>query len=216
VLVERLAPGFKGPAWVRFAEELARYGLAVMGAWLASGEIFEQCRRKGCPCGPPPAGWSRQDRDDLASDTVGEAIRVFRQRALIEEQWDPDGGASLASYFIGSCIHAFPNTLRRWKSRQQRAAVEEPVEPAAATFIQLPGPIDVEAHVLNRIAFAEGVAAIHDTRTRTAVVLQAQGYTLAEIAELLSAGEDTVVTVRAVEGLLRRHRRRVSAEGRTR
>lgn len=218
-LVERLSPGFRGPAWARFAEELARYGLGVMGAWLTNGEIFEQCRRKGCPCGPAPPGWSRHDRSDLACDTVGEAIRAFRQRALIEEQWDPDGGASLATYFIGTCIYAFPNSLRRWKARQQSATAEEPVEPGSAAFIQLPGPTDVEAHVLNKLAFTEGIAAIRDARTRTAVVLQAQGYTLAEIADLLSAGEDTVVTVRAVEGLLRRHRRRASSlwtDGRTR
>jgi DNA-directed RNA polymerase specialized sigma24 family protein len=212
-LVELLSPTFSGDAWTRFAEELARYGLGVMRAWLNSGEIFNKCRRRGCPCGSPPADWSQRDRADLANDTVGEAIPTFRQRALVEEGWDPDGGASLTTYFIGTCVYAFPNNFRRWKSHRRRCGSEDLTEPSSVDFLDMPQPTDVESYVLNRIVVEEGLAAIADPRTRAAVFLQAQGYTLAEIAELVSVGEDVVITARAVEGLLRRHRQHLAPTG---
>ena len=48
--------GFRGPGWDRYALELARYGYAVMMAWLKTGEVFNHCKAMGCNLGSLP--WS--------------------------------------------------------------------------------------------------------------------------------------------------------------
>ena len=60
--------GFTGPQWDRFAEELARYGRAVMKAWCYSGEIFNQCRKRNCNPGTAPQDWTEDDREGVADD----------------------------------------------------------------------------------------------------------------------------------------------------
>ena len=66
-----------------------------------------------------------------------------------------------------------------------------------------PGPADTAAQ---RDEIRRGLVNIDD-RTRIALVLTEDGFEQEEIAEILGPG----VTPRAVEGLLRRHRRRVAA-----
>ncbi len=54
--------GFDGPEYQRAAEELVRYGLAVMTAWMHTGTIFEKCARRGRPVERPPTGRSRSPK----------------------------------------------------------------------------------------------------------------------------------------------------------
>lgn len=96
--------GFRGPGWDRYAWELARYGYAVMMAWLRSGEMFSQCKAKGCNLGSPPLEWTIDDRAGLANETVALAVNSFKQ-ALIEGKWTHDRGATLKTYFIGRVVH---------------------------------------------------------------------------------------------------------------
>jgi hypothetical protein len=120
-LVDRLAcRGFTGPEYATFAAEFAAYGLAVCRAWLTSGIIFSFCARRGRPLGRPPDHWSSDDRHELALETVAVALKEFRERALVRRLWSPDGGASLKTYFIGTCLFVFPNVFRTWQRGEDR------------------------------------------------------------------------------------------------
>lgn len=111
---ELASANFQGDRWQAFAYALAQYGHAVVKAWLVTGEMFVRCKRKGCYPGPAPGWWSEEDRDALANETVATALVSFRNDALIGGRWSPEGGASLKTYFIGSCVLAFPNVFRTW------------------------------------------------------------------------------------------------------
>ncbi|HEX5996635.1 MAG TPA: hypothetical protein VFY84_15955 [Jiangellales bacterium] len=99
--------GFAGEDYRRFAHELARYGYAVMLAWIRKGVIFGKCRERGLGGLPePPVGAiTRPDvAEELAGETVAKSLHYFRENVLLRRQWDPTRGASIKSYFIGQCL----------------------------------------------------------------------------------------------------------------
>jgi DNA-directed RNA polymerase specialized sigma24 family protein len=190
------AQGFAGPAYAVFEEELASYGYQVMTDWLRTGYIFSQCRNTGVPLFSQPI--PDQEIEDLAQETVAEALGAFKRKGLQEGSWRPDGGASLKTYFTGALCLQFANS---WKKRLRAGF------PAASSLEILPcdsesgepGPAEIS---LQRDSIRRGLAHIKCERTRVALVLVADGYQHEEIAEILGPG----VTPRAVEGYLRRHR----------
>jgi len=193
--------GFTGPVWERFANELARYGHAVMMAWLWTNEIFVQCQARNCSPGPAPPSWTYEDRMSLANDTVTHAIGKFRDRALIAGKWNIAGGASLKTYFIGACVYAFPNYYRKWRTEQHRHQLLHrdglPIDVTVPTESADPADLALKA-----IRMWEQFDQIPHDRTKTAVLLHAMGYTNNEIAELLQT------TSGAVKEMLRRQRQR--------
>jgi DNA-directed RNA polymerase specialized sigma24 family protein len=196
---------FAGPRWRRFEADLVRYGHAVLMAWMATGEIFSQCRKKSCYPGAPPEQWTREDRTGIANDTVAAAVEAFRVRALIGKRWDPTAGATLKTYFIGSCILQFPNHFRRWRTEEQTWNRLRRLEPGADELAHGRHVDAAEETVITRLTCEAAFDAIPDDRTKLAVLYRSMEYTVTEIAELL----DT--TPKAVEMLLRRQRRRATA-----
>jgi DNA-directed RNA polymerase specialized sigma24 family protein len=194
---------FTGPAWRRFAEELARYGHAVLMAWMATGEMFSQCRKKHCYPGPPPEQWTDDDRMGLANDTVAAAMVSFREQGLIGKKWDYTAGATLKTYFIGACIYQFPNHFRRWRTDDQTWNQLRRLEPGADELMHLPHTDATDDLAVTRVMTSTAFAAIPDDRTKSAMLLHSRGYTYPEIAEILGT------SVKAVDGLLIRHRKRM-------
>lgn len=199
-----VAAGYDGAVWWRCARDLTRYGHAVVVAWLRTGEMFAQCRRKGCYPGPPPLSWRQDDLHAVAEDTVSQAILDFRDRALAGGGWRPDGGASLKTYFVGRCVLAFPNAYRKWRAEQwhrQHLAASDSWAPGIAGVSSCEqDPADL---ALRRLSLWEGFDGIPDERTKKAILLQEAGYRVEEIARAL--GEPTGNVIR---GVLARQRRR--------
>lgn len=197
------AEGFSGPAYGEFADDLARYGYQLMMAWLSTGQIFGRCRQAGLGLKPRliPVG----DREDLAQDTVAAALNAFKRQGLQQGGWRPEGGASLRTYFTRALCQQFANIWKKWlRTRVVPVTVSlEAVPPTAAS--PGPGPDDI---AVQRDEIRRGLDGIESDRTRAALVLAEDGYEQEEIAEILGPQ----VTARAVEGYLRRHRRRTAAD----
>lgn len=198
VLVARIvADRFAGPAYTSLIDRLARYGLRVCEGWLSSGLIFRESARRGRPVGHSPRDWCADDRTELALETVGVALREFHDSALVRGEWRPEAGASLKTYFIGRCILVFPNVFRRW-AREHRGWERIELGGDEVQALSYGGRL-VEDLVTDRIELRHRLAAL-DRRTAAAIALTADGYSQAEIGEVLQ------VTARAVEALLYRHR----------
>lgn len=191
---------FRGPGWDRYAWELACYGYAVMMAWLKTGEIFHQCKAKGCSLGSPPLEWTVDDRSGLANETVALAVSKFKQQALVEGRWTYNGGATLKTYFMGTCVFAFPNLYRKWST--ERVALQHLINIEYDTIDRSSPPQDPGEMAVTQLHIWEGFDSIPDERTKSAILLQEMGYTYAEIGEILQ------ITSRAVEGLIRRQHQR--------
>jgi RNA polymerase sigma factor (sigma-70 family) len=133
-------------------------------------------------------------------ETVAVALREFRERALVRRLWSPDGGASLKTYFIGTCLFVFPNVFRAWQrgeDRWGRIDLDESTPDLESETHNDPADI-----VPLRVDVTEHLRSL-DPRTAAVIVLTAERYTQQEIAEILG------MTIRAVEGILNRHRRRL-------
>jgi hypothetical protein len=203
------AQGFTGPEYEIFAGELAAYAYPVLLAWLRRAVIYKYCADRGRPVKPTDAdrnalAGSFDERLQLALETVAEALTFFRSYVLNGKRWSYDGGASLTTYFIGSCLFAFPNVFRRWQGEQRRwrqaTAIEMLNCPQARgrTLADQPGtdPADL---AVGRAVVADALNAMPpDTRAAAALILDDQSF--AEAAEHLGT------TDRGIEGLLYRYR----------
>jgi hypothetical protein len=199
-LVQFLAErDFTGPAYQRFEEAIARYGIAVISAWMHQKVIFDKCRKIGIKLPWPDDEWSKDDQYELTLETVGRAAVKLRHH-LIKGEWDPGKGASLRSYFIRSCLYEFPETYRAWYRAVSRTRNEMAMPKDFEQADSAPGPEEVSVTGDEAL---RGLRAAGNRRVQTTLVLASQGYTHSEIAHILGEG----VTARAVEGMLYRHRR---------
>ncbi|MGW2918214.1 hypothetical protein ACWDBF_10150 [Streptomyces angustmyceticus] len=120
------ADGFEGPRYEKFVARLTEYGWSTMNKWTANGEIFRKARQVGrpVPVHKVTTTWTRDDRQDVATDSVLGGLHVFRSYGLIQGHWSPDGGASLPTFFMGAVIRAFPRIYIRWFDNRQFTQAE--------------------------------------------------------------------------------------------
>jgi DNA-directed RNA polymerase specialized sigma24 family protein len=204
-LVRLLAQeGFKGPRYDRFEERLARYGISVLRAWMLSGFIFHLVAERGLGLRPHEPELeelaSNNDlREELATMTVACALVRFRRRALVEGGWTFEGGASIATYFMGACVYEFPNEFRKYRASEQRH--RRALQRQQELYESPVSPLSAADEVLGRQRVRDALKEVGDPRTQAVLALALDGYTHEEIQELL---EET--SIRAIEGLLYRWR----------
>ncbi|GAB1693319.1 RNA polymerase sigma factor [Krasilnikovia sp. M28-CT-15] len=197
------AADFAGPRYRRFEEEISAYGLAVLRAWMRTGYIFTLTAQLGYYLDPTPAEIEELARDpearhELADMTIALTLPAFRQRALVEGGWRVDGGAAIATYFTGAALRVFVNEFRKRRRYQQKwqTNVCQDIEvwpmPSSAG--------DPEIIAINGILIRDHLSSL-DSRTRAVLKLVLDGYSQQEITEMLG-----LVSIKAVEGLLRRWR----------
>lgn len=192
-LVARLASrGFAGREYQAFHEEMVKYGQTVCAAWIRNGTLHRKCAEQGRPLDAFPEGVERQDRWELATDTAVEGAAMFRQKALIEGKWSPDGGAALSTFYIGSCVLKYPQVYRSWL--KTRIALRRLLVVQRVPEELQDGP---ERTVRHRL-MVEQLKRQLEERDYTVLSMHSQGYKYADIALHLGATE------KAVNGYLQR------------
>lgn len=201
------ADGFTGPGWDYFANELARYGLAVISAWIRKGLIHTRCGARGIRATrlDPAVAGDRTAVASIANETVAEALVMFRDDVLARGKWDPAKGASLRTYFIGACLLRYPNAATGWvRQHHHPEQSDDPtvlmarIEPGAA----LP---PVEDDVIRSLTAQEILRGATNERAARTLALDACGYARAEIAADLGISEASVASI------LKRERARARA-----
>jgi DNA-directed RNA polymerase specialized sigma24 family protein len=204
-----LAPNdFSGHRYARFEEELVRYGISVLRGWMYTGYVFRLAANRGFGLKPSESELAELQRDsdvreELAAMTVAIALPRFRQKALIEGGWQPEGGASLATYFMGACMYVFPNEFRKHRVQRTRWQLEDDTD----AVVNAPAPdhwSDPAAISVGTLCVREDLDRL-DPRTRAVIALTLDDHSQVEIAEILG------MTVRGVEGVLYRWRTKEQA-----
>jgi DNA-directed RNA polymerase specialized sigma24 family protein len=203
LLFERLVEqGFSGAQYDELVDALVRYSLPVMKAWIRSGRIFSLSARAGRPLYGREVVMDAEDIGDLATDTIMGALRLFREAALSGNGWKSDGGATLASYFMGACVRVFPNSYRSWWNWRRRVdrivCLDIPEERDDST---------PESEVLSA-EYAASILRKLPPRVAEIIVLRSKGYSNTEIGALMET------TPRAIEGMLYRFRTGMKSVGR--
>jgi hypothetical protein len=202
---------FSGRQYRRFQEELARYGTAVLRAWMCSGYVFALVASRGFALHPSDAELEElhcdsDARDELADTTVAVALPRFRERALIGGGWRSEGGAALATYFMGTCLYVFPNEFRKRRVQNEKWRRQDRHDPRLIATEADHGA-DPEVQVTGNLYVIDRLRDT-DSRTSAMVAMTIDGYSQDEIAELL--GESSS---RVVEGVLYRWRKREKRAG---
>lgn len=206
LLIELAQGHFAGSRYQRFQDELAKYGMSVLRGWMYTGYIFQLTAGRGFALNPTDRELEELHRDsdtreELALMTVAVALPRFRERALIRGGWRYEGGASLATYFMGSCLYVFPNEFRKGRVQQVKWQRQDRGDPG----INAPRTDDLADPSIVALSdmYVSDVLARADARTAAIVALTIDGYAQEEIAEML--GE---TSIRAIEGVLYRWRTR--------
>ncbi|PVW02984.1 RNA polymerase sigma factor [Microbacterium sp. Gd 4-13] len=207
------ASGYRGRNYELFANEIAKYGWAVIRAWIYKGQIRGEVKRKGFGALEPEPrhGSMIEDAESLADETVVLALSGFRDKVLVPGKWDPSKGASLRTFFVGQCLLQFSNVYKRWRREELRSYAEPQAPPPAAAWADdfeespsTPAAPDASeaAHIKDELRRAFG--SIKDERVRSAFYLSVtHGFTHAEIGEKLG------MTAKAVESAIARARQQV-------
>lgn len=194
--------------WNPIAEEFARYGLAVISSWIRRGLIFGYVT-KATGFGFPNMDSERiRDPDavhDLASMTVVNALNAFLEIALKRNNWDPNKGASLKTYFIGQCKIQFANVYKEWWRTQRRRPPADSLDELLERNVFAPAHDNVEARITQDAEVTEVLSAVESAEAQSALVYQAEGYSYTEIADFIGAPN-----AKAVENLILRWRKRAA------
>lgn len=206
------AEGYRGRNYDLFANEIAKYGWAVIRGWIFKGQIRSEVKRKGFGAlePEPRIGSMLEDAESLADETVVLALIAFRDKVLVPGKWDPTKGASLRTFFVGQCLLQFSNVYKRWRREELRSYAEPQAPPTAAwvdDFEESPStPVapDASEAAQAKDELRGAFGRIKDERVRSAFYLSVtHGFTHAEIGEKLG------MTAKAVESSIARARQQV-------
>lgn len=199
--------------WRKMARTLAEYGYAVFKGWAYSGSLHRMAANHSS--GKGVYGYQRipetlQLRGDDAHALVAElmitSIEAFRRKTLMHpdpaKRWRPTGGASLRTFFVGRCLMELPDVYAKWARSEARAAAEleryaDLVDrDSKGEYSADPGE---QAIASARVDEVLGGVGDSDGEARTMFLLQQEGYSLIEIAEMLQAAgiEATEASVRS-------------------
>jgi DNA-directed RNA polymerase specialized sigma24 family protein len=213
-LVEILAgENFEGDRFAKLYRKLARrltgYAWPILMQWMSTGQIFRECNRYRRPVNRSAAlyDWTEDDRCQVATDTILEAVDFFRDYGLRQGKWDWQGGASLATYFVGACVCCFPRVHQRWW-KEQVVAQSVLLATRDNEQSQADDPLNLVADpqadpctvAVIRDEARRAMRQITDPQLRQVVWRRAVGYTQAE------AAHEAGLTEKAAERRLHRHR----------
>jgi hypothetical protein len=210
-----------GPEYHRLFDDLWVYAWRVMKALIRKNMVGQIYRRyTGGPGWNPISpedlvvlAHSEAERDALALDVIAIAVPAFRRNALLRQQWSASGGASLRTWFIGTCVLNFPRAYKKWT----RARGTHLREVATGRGLDL----DIVATTLTDLAVARRddlpemvwqreqlrqLLAVAQPMTLTILGLLMQGLTHVEVADALR------LTPKQIESRLRSLRQRLQRD----
>lgn len=185
--------GFEGPLMEGFREDLWLYGWDVLRGLVRKGTIIQ------VPTGIPHGALTADDRqalhdsaelrDGLVLDALAWAVPKF-VKLLQQGRWSPQLGASLATYFTGTCANGFWLAYGRWHRERMRS-----LEAIAGLTRSLPD--ERGSDVMLPVQQREAIDAILETASPEQLAICSgvlQDKTHAEI------GDEIGLSARAVEG----------------
>lgn len=198
---------FEGPAWEVFIGVMQEESCGVVEAWIKSGRMLSEAKKKGRPAALPPALHEvlRHDgaaRHDLAQDALVAGGRALRT-VLRDGRWDPRR-SDLKTTFINLVVCQFSTAAKTWAASEEYRTREEATDPnpeqqdfgAADQFTAAEDWIDLDAR------FREERETV-----RAMIRLRAMGMAPKDIAAELDLSH------RSAEGIWRRFTTKLRDQG---
>lgn len=180
--------------WKQFARALAEYGYGVFRAWLGTGEVVRRLAVRtvrGRTDLPSPFRLTEDEVAELSAELIVRGIVSFRANVLLRGRWQSDGGATLKTFFVGHLLFLVPGTYRQWRRDAGREPLFDPSEPPPEQIVS--GLSSTDRADLRVIL--EEVGGRLPADERVMFELQADGWTIAQIARGLNMSEPKVKTL---------------------
>ncbi|MFG3423380.1 hypothetical protein [Micromonospora sp. NPDC048063] len=204
-----------GVAHRQLFNDLWLYALPVVKAFLKRNKMRQVLQRyapeRAVPMRPEDMvvlANSDEARTELALDIIAAAVENFRHRAIGQRKWKASmGGASLRTYFIGTCALAFPRAYKKW-SKARAGELERLATQHEIDFEEIGGIIARDladpAAIAGIRVDLQKIVDLATPTTKLILGMLAHDMTQVQIADELG------LTVRAVNRRLAHFRQRVA------
>lgn len=187
--------------WRELMHALIEYGWAVFTGWGISGTLRRQVAAhngaKGAHLIPEGLRLDPDDAAGLATELMLHVIDLFRSKVLAKGRWSQDGGASLKTYFVGWCLMHLARVYVAWNKHERVdgrvPSFDDPTKRTLQTSAKAKDRTPAQA-ADTRLELEAVVALIDDPEVVRMFELQAAGYELEAIAEVLGTTEGVVRT----------------------
>jgi hypothetical protein len=187
--------GYAGEPWDELARRLVARALPDLEQSIRTGSIYNRCRRARLGL-PQRQELQRTPRaQDIAAGAVEDCLERFKIQVLPAAEWDPDQGTTLEDFFAACCLPHVANQWR-WHLRQLSPRTIE------LDSLDEVGQSGVLALVVDPPSDPADVIELRDLLTRTlapmsfddrmSFVLKEQGWSPAEIAQVLGIDRNTL------------------------
>ncbi|MFI5736085.1 hypothetical protein ACIA49_38585 [Kribbella sp. NPDC051587] len=124
LLLDPPSPEAGEALWERYEHRALDEVYPVLMRMVIDNTIYSAARYWGKEqtfAGPtPPPGWTGADRKKVVTATIDDAIVYFKHKAL--QEWRPDGGTSLKTWFTNCCLMHFVAAFNRWYTETRLAS----------------------------------------------------------------------------------------------
>lgn len=185
LLLKLQLSSFADRDWNPVAQELARYGYAVISSWIRNRSIYRKVKQRTGYGLSALDDWPTDDHtvSDIATDTVIDALHYFKTNVLMTGKWDPTKGASLRTYFIGQCLYKFANCYRKHYDAEVLRRTTEFVADDETLAVFASSIRGIEEAVVTSAEVRDALASVSTAHAKIALMLSSQGYTHQEIAD---------------------------------
>lgn len=187
--------GYTGHPWEELARRLVARALPDLERAIHTGTIYHRCHQARLGIPPRRELQRRPLAQDIAAEAVEDCLKRFKVQVLPAGEWDPNRGTTLEDFFAACCLPHVANQWR-WHLRQLPAHTIE------LDALDEPGQAGVLALVVDPPSDPGDVIELRDLLTRTmapmssddrmSFVLREQGWSPAEIAQMLGIDRNTL------------------------
>jgi Sigma-70, region 4 len=187
--------GYAGHPWQELAGRLAARALPDLEQSIRVGTIYHRCRRARLGIGRRQELQRRPISQDIAVEAVEDCLERFKVQVLPRGERDPDRGTILEDFFAACCL---PHVANRWRWHLRQLphygialdALDE-AEQAGVLALVVDPPSDPAAVVEARDLLTRTLAPVSPDDRRS-LVLGEQGWSRAEIAQMLGIDRNTL------------------------
>lgn len=200
--------GKNSPEFRWFEATLYDFGVGTLTKMSKDGQLLSQLHKRGIRIRPRTRDYA-QNLPRLIFFAVQTALPKFLQRQILDGGWNANGGASVGTFFVRSCLYSFATEHNRF-CREESGEDEELIGDfgderlAQGRPLGIPAAPDPESTAIARNLIEQLLPPGTNPHIILMFLRQAQQRTIAEIADELD------ISANAVTGAMRRYRSRIN------
>ena len=189
--------GYVGATWIELQRRLIEHALDDLTRSLGEGSIVRRCAAAGYGLRRVRELQSHPFPEEIAAEATEACLHRFRDNILVPGVWDPGQGTRLEVFFVACCLPDVANAYRRYSRWIARGDLSLDVlldDGNPRLQIVAADPRAAPAEVVMARDLILRTIAPWPIDDQTAVILEAAGWSRAEIADFLEISRGALDT----------------------